>query len=217
VAAGTLLSAIAVVVAARPRWAGEWFALGMSLAVMAPAAFYLPFLLLRIRDLYRTAHEKFDAQVAGRAAMLFAWVMPCIAGIILGCVELGVTFGWPVLVVTAMMTAIDVGFLHFMRTPTVRGRHLLDEIEGFRLFLKEVDRFSMNQSKAPDEHAGLYEKYLPYALALEVEQAWSDRFVAMASTFHQDEELPNMQTFYLGMWNGKPVEISYRPEPARRF
>jgi len=217
VIAGAVLSALAVLVAARPRWTDEWFALGISLAVMAPAAFYLPFLLLRIRDLYRTAHEKLDAEVAGRAAMVFAWVIPCIAGIILGCVELGVTFGRPVLAVTAMMTALDVGFLHFMRTPTVRGRLLLDEIEGFRLFLKEVDRLPMSQSEGPDKHPGLYEKYLPYAVALEVEQAWSDRFVAMASTFHQGEAAPKAESFYLGMWDGKPVEIVYRPEPARHL
>ena len=209
--AGAVLSAIAIVVAARPRWQGEWFVLGISLAVMVPSAFYLPFLLMRIRDLYRATREKLDSQVAGRGAFLFSWVLACVAGLALGFIELGVTFGWPVLGVIALMTALNVSFLHFMRTPTEQGRKVLDEIEGFRLFLKEVDRLSMNRSDAPDEHVGLYEKYLPYAIALEVEQAWGDRFVAMASTFHQAAGLPNIQSHYLGMWNGKPLEIVYVP------
>lgn len=209
--AGAVLSAIAIVVAARPRWQSEWFVLGISLAVMVPSAFYLPFLLMRIRDLYRAAREKLDSQVAGRGAFLFSWVLACVAGLALGFIELGATFGWPVLGVIALMTALNVSFLHFMRTPTEEGRKLLDEIAGFRLFLKEVDRFSMNRSDAPDEHVGLYEKYLPYAVALEVEQAWSDRFVAMASTFHQAAGMPNIQSHYLGMWNGRPVEIAYVP------
>ena len=180
---------------------------------MAPSAYYLPFLLLRLRDLYRTAHDKLDGQVFRRAVLLAAWIVPCIAGITLGFVELGGTFGWPVLEATAVMAIVDVSFLHFMRTPTEEGRKLLDKVEGFRLFLQEVDQFPMDQFTAPHEHSGIYEKFLPYAVALEVEQAWCNRFLAIASTFHQPEPFPNTQSFYLGMWDGKPVEIVYRPLP----
>ena len=63
--------------------------------------------------------------------------------------------------------------------------------------------------------SGLYEKYLPYALALEVEQAWGDQFLALASTFHQNAGLAGAESFYLGMWNGKPVEVVYKPEPSK--
>jgi len=134
---GTMLSAIAILVAARPRWPEQWFALGISFAFMAPSAYYLPFLLLRLRDLDRTAHDKLDGQVFRRAVLLAAWIVPCIAGITLGFVELGGTFGWPVLEATAVMAIVDVSFLHFMRTPTEEGRKLLDKVEGFRLFCKK--------------------------------------------------------------------------------
>ncbi|HEV2115645.1 MAG TPA: hypothetical protein VGR48_06455 [Terriglobales bacterium] len=214
---GTAFSAIVVLLAAKPSSADEWFALGLSFAVMAPAAYYLPFLLLRIRDLFRTVRAKLDLQVLCRAAAPLMWVLPCVAGIVLGCIELGGTFGGLAVGVTAVMAALDVAFLHFLRTPTQKGRQLLDEIEGFRLFLQEVDRSSLNQPDAPGEHPGTYEKYLPYAVALEVEQAWGDRFVALASTVHRAESVPNTESFYLGMWDGKPVEIIYAPQPARRF
>lgn len=217
VIAGTVFSAITVVLAAKPRSADQWFALGLSFAVMAPAAYYLPFLLLRIRDLFRTARTKLDLQVVSRAAAPLLWVLPCVAGIALGCVELGGTFGGLTVAMAAVMTALDVAFLHFLRTPTEAGRHLLDEMEGFRLFLKEVDQSSLNQPDAPHEHPGMYEKYLPFAVALELEQGWSDRFVAMASTVHQMEGAPHTESFYLGMWDGKPVEIVYAPQAGRRF
>ena len=58
----------------------------------------------------------------------------------------------------------------------------------------------------------MYEKYLPYAVALEVEQRWGDKFVALASMSKQNEALLGACSFYLGMWNGKPVEIMYKPE-----
>ncbi len=213
---GQVLSLIAVVVAARPRRPDEWFALALSLAVIAPSAHYLPFLVLRLHDLYQTSHDKLDSAVVRRGAILAAWIFPCISGITLGLVELAGTFGWPVIAVAIAMAALDVSFLHFMRTPTQEGRKLLDQLEGFRLFLKEVEQLPMNQSEAPHEHVGVYEKFLPYAVALEVEQAWCNRFLAMASSFHQPESVPNTQSFYLGMWDGKPIEIVYGPQPGRR-
>lgn len=73
----------------------------------------------------------------------------------------------------------------------------------------------MQRVDEPSNHAGVYEKYLPYAVALEVEQAWGDRFVALASTYHENAGLPGAEAFYLGMWNGKPLEIIYKPEAPR--
>jgi hypothetical protein len=102
-----------------------------------------------------------------------------------------------------------------MRTPTEQGRPLLDEIEGFRLFLNEVDRSSMDRHEPPHVQPGSYEKYLPYAVALEVEQGWCDRFLALASTLHRAESVPGSESLYLGMWDGKPVEIVYAPQSAR--
>ncbi len=211
---GTMLSAIAILVAARPRWPEQWFALGISFAFMAPSAYYLPFLLLRLRDLYRTAHDKLDGQVFRRAVLLAAWIVPCIAGITLGFVELGGTFGWPVLEATAVMAIVDVSFVHFMRTTTEEGRKLLYKVEGFRLFLQESwISFPWISSQLRMSTQEFTKSSSPIAVALEVEQAWCNRFLAIASTFHQPEPFPNTQSFYLGMWDGKPVEIVYRPLP----
>jgi hypothetical protein len=71
----------------------------------------------------------------------------------------------------------------------------------------------MDREDAPSDHAGVYEKYLPYAVALEVDQRWSDKLVALASTLHKNEELVQAHSFYLGMWNGKPVEMVFTPKP----
>ena len=93
-------------------------------------------------------------------------------------------FGWHFLVIALILTVLNVLELQWMKAPTTEGRQLLAEIEGFRHFLTSVERFPMQRSEAPSDGVGLYEKYLPYAVALEVEQAWCDRFVALASTFH---------------------------------
>jgi hypothetical protein len=56
----------------------------------------------------------------------------------------------------------------------------------------------------------------PNAVALEVEQTWGDKFVALTSTLHRSEALATAHSFYLGMWNGKPVEMVFKPEPPKR-
>jgi hypothetical protein len=212
---GTLLSAVALCVAAMPRRMDEWFVLVASFALMAPGAFYLLLLLLRLRDLFRAARMKFDVALVGRTALLSAFLACCLASILMGSVVLGGTFGLPVVAVAGLLALLNLSFLHLMKAPTAEGRKLLDEIEGFRVFLKSVEQPTMNRSEAPSQQPGVYEKYLPYAVALEVEQAWADRFVALASSYHRPEPLLGAESLYLGMWNGKPVEVFYKPQPIR--
>jgi hypothetical protein len=212
---GICLSIAALFAVAQPRRPEQWGVLVLALAMMAPSAFYLFFLTLRARDLCRSLREKFDATLLLRGAGLFGFIISCIAGVVLGCVVLGGNFGWPLIVVAIFLTILNVLQLQRMKAPTPDGGKLLTEIEGFRLFLKSVEHLPMQRSDAPGDKAGLYEKYLPYAIALEVEQAWGDQFLALASTFHQNAGLPGAEAFYLGMWDGKPVEIVYKPEPPK--
>lgn len=215
VIAGVLLSAIALSIVASPRVVEQWAVLTLGLAVMAPGGFYLFFLLLRGWDLCRAAREKLDATVLRRAGLILVMLLPCGAAIILGAVVLGGVFGRPLLAVTLFLTVLNVLLWQWMKAPTREGGRLLTEIEGFRLFLKSVERLPMQRPEPPGEHVGLYEKYLPYAVALEVEQAWGDQFVALASTHHQSAGMPGAESFYLGMWDGKPLEIVYKPEPPK--
>jgi hypothetical protein len=214
VTGGACLSMAALFAVAQPRRLEQWGVLVLALAMMAPSAFYLFFLTMRARDLCRSLREKFDVALLWRGAGILGFIVSCIAGIV-GCVVLGGSFGWPLILVTVFLTILNVLHLQWMKAPTQDGGKLLTEIEGFRLFLKSVERLPMQRSDAPGDKAGLYEKYLPYAVALEVEQAWGDQFLALASTFHQNADLPGAEAFYLGMWDGKPVEIVYKPESPK--
>ena len=215
---GAVLSFIPVYLSARPENLNQWIALGLVLGVMAPGGFYLVFVLLRLADLVRGSRKGPRTAIVRRALMLFAMIVPCVAALTLGSVLLGAIFGWQVLLVTALMIGLYLVFVHLMKAPTAEGRKLLDEIDGFRQFLKSVEKFPMDRLDAPTMVAGTYERYLPYAIALEVEQAWSDRFLAFAETAHEREFLPDSSAsaFYLGMWDGKPVEVVWMPQPPPR-
>jgi hypothetical protein len=215
VTGGICLSVVALFAVAQPRRLEQLGVLVLAIAMMAPSAFYLFFLTMRGRDVCRSLREKFDTALLWRGAGILAFTASCTAGILLGGVVLGGNFGWPLIVVAIFLTILNVLQVHWMKAPTQDGAKLLTEIEGFRLFLRSVERLPMQRTDAPADKAGLYERYLPYAVALEVEQAWGDQFLALASTFHQNAGLPGAESFYLGMWDGKPVEIVYKAPPPK--
>jgi hypothetical protein len=214
---GIFFSLIALCLVAHPSGKDEWMALLLGMAVMAPGVFYLLFLLLRMRDVCLAACEKLERAVLSRGVLLIGLAVPCVAAITLGSVVLTTTFDWPTIAVAAFLTGVTLLFGIRVKTPTAVCVARLDQIDGFRLFLQSVERLPLDREDAPGNHAGVYEKYLPYAVALEVDQKWSDKLVAMSSTLHRSEALSAAHSFYLGMWNGKPVEMVFAPQSSRRF
>jgi uncharacterized membrane protein len=74
------------------------------------------------------------------------------------------------------LIAINILFYYLMKAPTESGRKLMDQIEGFRLYLGTAEENRLNSLHPPDQTPELFEKFLPYALALGVDQAWSESF-----------------------------------------
>ncbi len=71
---------------------------------------------------------------------------------------------------------INFLFYQWLKAPTLAGRRLLDQAEGFRLFLSVAESEEMNFRNPPEKTPELFEAYLPFALALDVEQQWAERF-----------------------------------------
>lgn len=71
---------------------------------------------------------------------------------------------------------VNTVFFRLMKSPTDFGRELLDEIGGFRLFLKTAEYERMKMADSPELTAHLFAKYLPFALAMDIELAWSEAF-----------------------------------------
>lgn len=80
-----------------------------------------------------------------------------------------------------LVVAIAFGFL--IGAPTPAGRQLLDQIEGFKRYLQVAEQQDLQTLRGPPERepeldASRFERLLPYALALDVEQAWTGKFTA---------------------------------------
>ena len=85
-------------------------------------------------------------------------LVPLVIGIFLLIALLHAVFGW------------------LLKAPTAAGRALMDQLEGFRLYLDVAEKEEMNLRNPPELTPVLFERYLPYAIALGVEQAWGARF-----------------------------------------
>jgi uncharacterized membrane protein YgcG len=67
-------------------------------------------------------------------------------------------------------------FYFLLKAPTLSGRHILDQIEGFRRFLSVAESDRLNLENPPNRTPALFDRFLPYALALGVEQQWAQQF-----------------------------------------
>ncbi len=96
--------------------------------------------------------------------------------------------GWTGLLalgILASLVTVNLLFYRLMKAPTVRGRRMMDDIEGFRLFLSVTEKNRINLLSPPTMTPELFEKYLPYALALGVEQKWAEQFASVFARIEQ--------------------------------
>ncbi|MBL4660093.1 MAG: DUF2207 domain-containing protein [Alcanivoracaceae bacterium] len=80
------------------------------------------------------------------------------------------------IVLVILMVFINALFYYLIQAPTVFGRKLLDKIAGFKMYLSTAEQNRLELMHPPEMTPELFEKYLPYALALSVENSWSEQF-----------------------------------------
>lgn len=74
-------------------------------------------------------------------------------------------------------TMLCAFYLEWMEAPTKEGRKALDHIEGFREYLSTADEGPRLEAlNPPAKTPELFERMLPYAIALDVENSWAAKF-----------------------------------------
>jgi hypothetical protein len=117
------------------------------------------------------------------AAGLSLFALPFFAGEVLGLWAFASAVSPLAAAILVVIVSINVLFYHLLKAPTFAGRKLMDEIEGFKLFLSVAEQERLNLLNPPEQTPELFEKYLPFALALDVENEWSEQFATvLAST-----------------------------------
>jgi len=113
-----------------------------------------------------------------------------------------------VIVTGIAMFILMVIFSMIMKAPTLRGRKVLDEVLGFRDYLEVAERDEMNLRNPPEKTPQLFEAYLPYALALGVDQSWSEKFAAVLAAVGQADGKAYSPAWYSGSWNNNSLSTT---------
>ncbi|HKN42098.1 MAG TPA: DUF2207 domain-containing protein, partial [Sphingomicrobium sp.] len=89
------------------------------------------------------------------------------------------TGNWIPLVIPLIGLPFVISCFFWMSAPTREGRGVLDRIAGFKQYLSITERERLDRMQAPADSLQLFERYLPYAIALGVENRWADRYTGL--------------------------------------
>ncbi|MDA0952222.1 MAG: DUF2207 domain-containing protein [Proteobacteria bacterium] len=147
---------------------------------LAFGAAFLMLLRTAFDPLLAVLRGKWSKLPAALAALVFAGMF-FVPVLFVGS-EIFLVASLPLCVLVLALILVTALFLRLMKAPTLAGRKVLDHIEGYRdyLSLAESDRLGMMAGE-PEMTPALFERHLPYAMALGGAEAWTERFEAMAA------------------------------------
>ncbi len=118
---------------------------------------------------------------------------------------------------------IQTVFSKIMSAYTPEGRAVADHALGFKMYLETAEQNRFDKMNPPEMTIQLFEKYLPYAIALGCESAWSSKFEEVISKatadgyqptyFHGSGHLFNTASFTSGIASGLASTISSASTP----
>lgn len=104
------------------------------------------------------------------------------------------------------MQSMNVVFYHLLKAPTRLGRRIMDDVEGFKLYLSVAEKDRMNMLNPPERTPDLFEKYLPYAIALEVEHEWAEQFSGILAAAGSDPGSSGSRAYRPHWYSGRSLE-----------
>lgn len=141
-------------------------------------ALWLSIWTLGVAFLIRNAVQAFSQSFsAGMSATFFASVF--LAAEIFAIWQLSRYLSLLGVAILVAMAPLNLVFHHLLKAPTLGGRRLLDKIDGFRMFLSATEEDVLNRMNPPNRTPEMFEKYLPFAVALNCEKAWGAQFTAI--------------------------------------
>lgn len=75
-----------------------------------------------------------------------------------------------------LLLPLWIAYFYLIKAPTELGVVTKAELEGFRMYMKTAEENRLNLLTSPDKTPEVFEKFLPYAIALNVENEWATKF-----------------------------------------
>ena len=124
----------------------------------------------------------------GGAIFLTAFSVPFLVGEVFGITMLVAGTGWWIIPFITLLGFISWLFWHLLRRPTPKGQKVMDDIDGFRMYLSAAEAEFLERMHPPEKTPELFERYLPYAVALDVENQWADQFTEVLARAMEDPD-----------------------------
>ena len=137
--------------------------------------------------------------------------VPALAiGIVCSIVGLNIGSGPNVFVIggIVVMVILFFFFMAIMKRPTPLGRKVLDEMLGFRDYIDIAEKDELNLRNPPEKTPELFERYLPYALAMGLEQRWAERFAGVFAELRAPGGGDYRPAWYYGSWDSMNMSQS---------
>ncbi len=114
-----------------------------------------------------------------------------------------ISLSFAVLIIVTVF--INWQFYELLKAPTLAGRELLDKVEGFKHYIEVAEKHDLEYRYSGGKTPELFERILPYAIALGIEQSWGKQFEEQLNmTSEQQSYSPSW--YYGTHWN--PHHIS---------
>ncbi len=115
--------------------------------------------------------------VAVAALVLYILISPSDtgAGRYIFVISLGLVF---------IVSVIYAFYVWLIKAPTPLGATVSAALEGFRMYLKTAEEHRLNLLTPPEHTPELFERMLPYAIALDVENEWSHKFETVLKRYN---------------------------------
>ncbi len=110
------------------------------------------------------------------ALFITLFTVPFVGGLILGMYFLSGAGSYFIVIGVILIILVNIIFHHLLKAPTRLGRKVMDQIDGFKMYLSVAEKDRLNSIKQPEKTPELFEKFLPYAIALDVENEWGKKF-----------------------------------------
>ncbi|MBU6301419.1 MAG: DUF2207 domain-containing protein [Verrucomicrobia bacterium] len=162
-------------------------ALGSQLPPAAPfLLLWVSFWSIGVAFLLSSTLSAFTGGRVLQGVFLGAFTLPFLAGEVFGVAALWIQAGGLVVFIFAVTVFCHAVFYHLLKRPTGIGREALDRLEGFREYLSNAGEERLDRAQPPEPTPQLFERFLPYAFALDADQAWSRTFDAALARTIQD-------------------------------
>jgi uncharacterized membrane protein len=104
------------------------------------------------------------------------------------------------LVIAFLLNAL---FFKLMKNYTPEGRKLMDQLEGFRMYMSTAEKERIKafaRVDMPEDTPRHFESLLPYAIALGVEKEWASRFdqILKAAQYNPDWYAGTYPIYHMG-------------------